>query len=134
MTNAGAIANGPLRPDFSPQMHYSPVNNSPVVARNGSVDLLALLQGGSGNGAENATTAVATNGAGFAGGGGGGGAQVRNNRGNGGKKTNGNNQKFGAVNNGGLSQGNVANNGGADKPKPKGMLNFTFDVDALLQQ
>ncbi|KAK3821477.1 MAG: Dcp2, box A domain-containing protein [Benniella sp.] len=131
MTNAGAIANGPLRPDFSPQMHYSPVNNSPVVARNGSVDLLALLKGGSGNGAENTTSAVATNGTGFAGGGGGG-TQVRNNRGDGGKKSNGNNQKFGAVNNGGLSQGHVANNGGADKPK--GMLNFTFDVDALLQQ
>ncbi|KAF9163821.1 mRNA-decapping enzyme subunit 2 [Mortierella sp. AD011] len=52
MSNAGVIPNGQgqYRPDFSPQIHHSSATNSPMNARNGSVDLLALLKGGNGNG------------------------------------------------------------------------------------
>ncbi|KAF9197232.1 mRNA-decapping enzyme subunit 2, partial [Haplosporangium sp. Z 27] len=55
VSNSGAIPNGQgqQKPDFSPQVHHSSAASSPMHTRNGSVDLLALLKGGNGNGAGN---------------------------------------------------------------------------------
>lgn len=140
VTNAGVIANGQgqQRPDFSPQAHFSSTNNSPVLARNGPMDLLALLKGGGtgggggGGGHGPGGAAVVANGVGPASGGPTG---VQSNGSDNTKNPNkqrvSQQSKTNPLNNSGhKGQNNGTGNG---KPgKPNGMQNFTFDVDALL--
>ncbi|KAG0328342.1 mRNA-decapping enzyme subunit 2 [Dissophora globulifera] len=107
---AGMVPNnqGPVswRPQFSPQVHHSSTSGSPVPTRNGSVDLLALLKGGSTGAGEN------SNNAGFFSNGNGHGSELN-----------------GRHSNPGFDQSGMAN-GGAPV-KSKSMQNFAFDVDAL---
>ncbi|KAF8931416.1 mRNA-decapping enzyme subunit 2 [Dissophora ornata] len=108
---------GPQRPDFSPLVHHPSATGSPMRARNGSVDLLALLQGGS-------------NGAGQSGAGSSSGGFPIDTNVNGGVNGGSSDANLGQ------SKGNrssvVSSGAGAGAAiKTKGMQNFTFDVDAL---
>ncbi|KAI8358664.1 hypothetical protein B0O80DRAFT_253977 [Mortierella sp. GBAus27b] len=124
ISNAGAITNGhgygPQRPDFSPQTHFSSANSSPVVARNGPVDLLALLKGSGGAG-----NAAVMNG-GVVGLEIGDGGSIGNN-GNGDSNHLTNRDAHTMNNHGNMDQSNGTT--GSGRPA---MQNFAFDMDALI--
>ncbi|KAF9145381.1 mRNA-decapping enzyme subunit 2 [Mortierella sp. GBA39] len=116
MANAGvAMANsnnngnrGSHGSNYSPQLQHASAASSPMRARNGPVDLLALLKGGGGGGAD--------------------GLQNGNVHYDNGMHHAGTGNGVGSINN---------NNGVAPGPghvavtKPKTMQNFTFDMEAL---
>ncbi|KAG0219083.1 mRNA-decapping enzyme subunit 2 [Mortierella sp. NVP41] len=114
MSNAGVAMvpnhnnnRGSYGSNYSPQLQHASAANSPLRARNGPVDLLALLKGG-------------------VGGAGGGGELLQNGN---------SHYDHGIHQAGGLhgATGHGGNNHGVVPPvtKPKGMQNFTFDMEAL---